>query len=216
MTDDAPPPLAAGASRPAPDSPERPGAVILARHAEPALSRKVRLSAGDYRDWWERYEAGGIAGDQGVPAPLKAMADKAGFIIASTRIRSIETARALAAGRAFAEDPMFVEAPLPPPAWPSWLRLSPRLWGFVSRVAWWFLDQHHGQESRIQAQARADEAARQLVELAASGQDVLVVAHGFFNGMIARSLKRLGWRCTLDQGYRYWSAKRFEPTRAQG
>ena len=46
--------------------------------------------------------------------------------------------------------------------------------------------------------------------LAASGQDVLVVAHGFFNAMIGQALARLGWRCVQDGGFRYWSARRFE------
>jgi hypothetical protein len=102
-----------------PDAPDHPGAVILARHGEPALSRKVLLSAAQYRDWWARYEAGGIAADQAPPAMLQTVADKAGFIIASARQRSIESARLLAKGRAFAEDPIFVEAPLPPPDAPA-------------------------------------------------------------------------------------------------
>ena len=195
------------------DAPDRPGAVVLARHGEPALSRKTRLTAQGYRGWWELYEAGGLKMDQDIPPSLKTIAEKAGFLIASTRLRSVQTAQALSLGRAFAEDPLFIEAPLPPPDWPGWLKLSPRLWGFVSRVWWWFLNHHDGQESRVEAQLRADEAARQLIDLAATGQDVLVVAHGFFNGMVGQALKRLGWRCTLDQGFRYWSARRFEQGR---
>jgi hypothetical protein len=38
----------------------------------------------------------------------------------------------------------------------------------------------------------------------------MVLAHGFFNAMIARSLGRRGWRCTVNGGYGYWSARRFE------
>jgi hypothetical protein len=33
--------------------------ITLARHGEPALSRKVRLNAPEYGDWWGRYEVGG-------------------------------------------------------------------------------------------------------------------------------------------------------------
>ncbi|HWA62225.1 MAG TPA: histidine phosphatase family protein [Caulobacteraceae bacterium] len=193
-----------------PDAPEKPGAVILVRHGEPALSRKIRLSSQAYRDWWGRYEESGLKMEQEIPKGLARMAGQAGFMIASTRVRSIQTAQALSGGRAFAEDPLFIEAPLPPPAWPGWVKLSPRLWGFVSRVWWWFFNHTDGQESRAEAQLRAEEAARQLVDLAAGGQDVLVVAHGFFNAMVGESLKRAGWRCTLDQGFRYWSARRFE------
>jgi len=199
----------------------RPGAVILARHGQPALSRKVRLSADQYREWWADYEMGGLAEGQSPPEALRMVADRAGFIIASTRLRSVETARAISCGRAFAEDPIFIEAPLPPPHWPSWLKMSPQFWGFVSRFWWWWFDHHDSQESRAEAEARAEEAARQLVQLAAGGQDVLVVAHGFFNTMVGRALGRQGWRCTagsdlaalLDGGFKYWASRRFESTR---
>jgi len=192
------------------DAVEKPGAVILARHGQPALSRRCMLSADQYREWWADYEIGGLAEGQSPPQPLKDAAERAGFIIASTRLRSVETATALSSGRAFAEDPLFVEAPLPPPHWPRWLKLSPRIWGVVSRFWWWVFNQHDQQESRIEAEARADEAAQQLIALAAGGQDVLVVAHGFFNTMVGLSLRRRGWRCVEDGGFRYWAARRFE------
>jgi broad specificity phosphatase PhoE len=193
-----------------PEAAERPGAVILARHGEPALSRRILLSSDQYREWWADYEIGGLLDGQTAPERLKQVAAEAGFIIASTRLRSVETAQALCCGRAFAEDPMFIEAPLPPPPWPRWLRLSPRIWGVVARAWWWAFNHHDSDETRAQAQARADEAARLLIDLAAGGQDVLVVAHGFFNGMVGLSLRKLGWRCTADEGFKYWSARRFE------
>jgi broad specificity phosphatase PhoE len=188
----------------------KPGAVILARHGQPALSRRVMLSADQYREWWADYEIGGLAEAQSPPQGLVDAAQRAGFIIASTRLRSVETASALCGGRAFAEDALFIEAPLPPPHWPSWLKLSPRIWGVVSRFWWWVFNHHDQQESRVEAEARADEAARQLIALAAGGQDVLVVAHGFFNTMVGLALRRQGWRCVDDGGFSYWSARRFE------
>lgn len=206
--------MADGVAAGLPESTVRPGAVILARHGKPSLSRKVRLSADEYREWWADYEMGGLAEGQTPPEALRLAADRAGFIIASTRLRSVETARALCCGRAFAEDPIFIEAPLPPPHWPGWLKLSPRIWGVVSRFWWWMFNHHDSQESRAQAEARAEEAARQLAQLASSGQDVLVVAHGFFNTMVGRALGRQGWRCTVDGGFRYWASRRFELTRA--
>ena len=39
---------------------------------------------------------------------------------------------------------------------------------------------------------------------------MLVIAHGFFNTMVGRALRRRGWRLVEDQGYRYWSSRRFE------
>jgi broad specificity phosphatase PhoE len=196
---------------PAPQTlPARRGAIVLARHGEPALSRKIKLSAREYRDWWALYEAGGIAAGQSPPAHLKAAAGRARVIYTSTRLRSIETAKALAADRDFTSDALFIEAPLPPPMWPDAIRLSPRTWGVISRIWWWFFGHHEDGETRRQAEVRAAEAAKLLDGLASRGGDVLVVAHGFFNTMVGLELRRLGWRCVKGRGYKYWSTRYFE------
>ena len=188
----------------------RPGAVILVRHGEPALSREVRLSASEYRDWWALYEEGGLKAVQETPEDLKAVAANAGVVLASTRLRSIQSADLLTGGGSFTRELGFIEAPLPPPRFPAWLKLSPRIWGFLARFWWWWFNHHEGQESRREAQGRAAVAADRLIALAAGGADVLLVAHGFFNAMIGRALIAKGWRRTLGRGYRYWSVRRFE------
>ncbi|MBI1199775.1 MAG: histidine phosphatase family protein [Phenylobacterium sp.] len=190
----------------------RRGAIILARHGEPALSRKVRLTAQGYREFWARYEVLGIVPGQTPPDRLRRLAAECGTIVSSTRLRAIESTQALVGDRPFARHEVLIEAPLPPPDFPSWLRLSPRFWGFLSRVWWWFLNHHEGQETRAQAEARADRAADLLVELAADGGDVVVLAHGFFNHLIGRSLRRRGWKLAESEGYKYWSVRRFEPS----
>jgi len=192
----------------APPAVLRPGAITLARHGEPALSRKVKLSAQEYRDFWARYEVGGLLPGQAAPPMLAGFVDKCGVIVASTRLRAIESAAVVAGGRTVIQDPLLIEAPLPPPNWP--VRMSPKLWGFFSRFLWWYFNHHHGEESRAQAEARADLAAGKLAELAASGHDVVVLAHGFFNVLIGRALVKRGWRMTLREGYKYWSTRRFE------
>jgi broad specificity phosphatase PhoE len=188
----------------------RPGAIVLARHGEPALSRKVKLTSDGYRNWWARYEEGGLLEGQTPPDALKTVARDAERVFSSTRQRSIETARAVTGERAFTQLPLFIEAPLPPPRFPSFLKFSPRTWGVISRFWWWAFNHHEGQENRREAEARAREAAEYLTGLAADGGDILVLAHGFFNGMIGVELGRMGWRCVRDEGFRYWSARRFE------
>ena len=187
------------------------GAVILARHGEPALSRRVTLTAAGYREWWARYEEGGLKAGQAPPPGLLAMARAADAVVSSTRERSIQSARAIAEGRDVRSDPLFVEAPLPSPPLPAWFRLSPRWWGVLSRFCWWAFNFHDGQESLAEAEARARRAANDLADRAVAGEEVVLIAHGFFNAMIGRALTARGWRKTLDQGYRYWSARRFEP-----
>jgi broad specificity phosphatase PhoE len=192
-----------------PSAPARSGVITLARHGEPALSRKVRLNAPEYGEWWGRYEEGGLKAGQTPPTTLVEIARDADTIIASTRLRSIETARAVVGTRTFATDPTFIEAPLPPPPWPLWLKMSPKRLGFFARFWWWFFDHHGGQETRKEAEARAGQAADLLIEIAGSGQNVLVLAHGFFNWMIADALKQRGWAKIVDEGHAYWSIKRF-------
>ena len=187
----------------------RTGCIVLARHGEPALSRKIKLSARGYRDWWARYEVGGILPGQTPPAHLVEAAARAGVIYTSTRLRAKETARALAQGREFAHEDIFIEAPLPPPSWPEVIKLSPKTWGVVSRLSWW-LGAHGGEETRPQAQERALRAAGLLDEAARRGEDVLLVAHGFFNTMIGLELKKRGWRLVKGRGWKYWSTRYFE------
>jgi len=187
----------------------RAGAIILVRHGEPALSRKVLLTSDGYREWWARYEIGGLLEGQVPPDCLVETVKNAGVVYSSTRPRSIETAAAVAGERKVPPDELFIEAPLPPPRFPSFIKLSPRWWGVVSRAWWWFFNHHEGQETKAEAQVRAKLAADRLERDAAAGKDVVVMAHGFFNGMIGVELARRGWRCVRDKGFKYWSARHF-------
>ena len=51
---------------------------------------------------------------------------------------------------------------------------------------------------------------QEIVEAVAGGRDVLVFAHGYFNHMVGRCLKAAGWRLVHDQGFKYWSQRRYE------
>jgi broad specificity phosphatase PhoE len=196
------------AAQPYPSS-QRPGSIVLARHGEPALSRRIRLNAEGYRRWWAAYEDGGILAGQTPPAELLDLARHADIIFASTRRRAVETAEAVAGGKIFIRDPMFVEAPLPPPPLPGFLKLGPKAWGVIARLTWW-LGYHGGQETRAEARARARAASERLAAAALGGSDVLLLAHGYFNLMVGLQLKRLGWRRMQDRGFKYWATRRFE------
>lgn len=186
-----------------------PGSITLARHGEPALSRAVKLDAAGYRAWWAKYEEGGIRDGQTPPENLLGLARDAQVIFASTRRRALETASAVVAGKQFVRDPIFIEAPLPPPNLPGFIKLSPRDWGGVARLSWWWGLSPNEDETRPAAQARAREVADRLVRAAESEGNVLVLAHGFFNHMVGGELKKRGWRLEDNRGYRYWSARRF-------
>ncbi len=186
------------------------GAIVLARHGEPALSRRIRLTSDGYRRWWAAYEEGGILVEQSPPSNLLEMARGAGVIFASTRKRAVETADAVAQGKPFTRDAVFIEAPLPPPSLPSFIKLKPATWGFLARMAWWFFNHHEGAETQREAGVRASKAADRLIEASGDGASVLLLAHGFFNIMVGLELKRRGWRKTGSWGHKYWNSRRFE------
>ena len=186
------------------------GIIVLARHGEPDLSRKVRMSAAEYIEWWAIYEETGLAPGQIAPAALIAHADSAGAVYSSTRLRAIETARVVAGDRAVEAHADLIEAPLPPPHWPRWVRFRPPIWGVIARFWWWWFNHHDGQETRVQAQARADMMAERLIAHAERGENVLVIAHGFFNTMVRMALQRRGWKLVENQGWKYWSFSRLE------
>jgi len=64
--------------------------IILVRHGKPALSRKVRLTWKEYRDWWAKYDEGGLAEEQKMPTKVKNYAIEADILISSPLRRAVE------------------------------------------------------------------------------------------------------------------------------
>lgn len=186
------------------------GRIITARHGRPNLSRDGRLRAREFGAWWAQYDESGLAPDEAPPQSLIDLASKAKTILSSTLPRAIETARHATRGeRNVPADPMFVEAPLPPPPVP-FLKLSPTTWGVVSRSFWFLGYAPSGVETHAQAWRRVDEVADRLIEHAARG-DVLLCAHGYLNWMIDRKLRGSGWRrAGREGGNHYWSWRIYE------
>ncbi|MEM7728605.1 MAG: histidine phosphatase family protein [Pseudomonadota bacterium] len=191
------------------DIPDRPAGVdtiILVRHGRPALSRKVRLTWREYRDWWRRYDEGGIEPGQKPPKTVVRWARSADLILSSPLPRAVESAE-LAAGRAPDETlPGLVEAALPsPPLGP--LKLRPKSWGTVARILW-FVGYSDGMESHAEARQRADAIGAALEARAQGGRIVYVSGHGWFNRMLKGSLIARGWRCRSQNGDLHWSRRR--------
>jgi broad specificity phosphatase PhoE len=186
------------------------GRIITARHGRPNLSRDVKITAREYGDWWARYDESGLHPDEAPPSELIDLAANAHTVLSSTLPRAIETARELTGGaRTVPADPIFVEAPLPPPPVP-WLRMSPGSWGVVSRAFWTLGYAPAGIEGHFETWRRVDRVSRRLGELALEG-DVLLCAHGFLNWMLDRRLRMSGWRrAARDRGNDYWSWRVYE------
>lgn len=190
------------------------GRIITVRHGRPNLARNLKISAKDYGAWWARYDASGLHPDEEPPPALIEMAKTSKTVLSSTLPRAIETAREVTLGaREVPADPIYVEAPLPPPPAPDFIKLSPGQWGVVSRALWCMGYAPPGIESEREAWRRVSEIVERLGEHARAG-DVLLCAHGFLNWMLDRRLKRAGWRQTSsDGGHHYWSWRVYEAAR---
>lgn len=182
--------------------------IILARHGEPDLSRRVKLNWRGYKYWWRLYDEAGLKPGQDAPKIIKDLARQADVVIASTLPRAIETAEKAKGGPVDRLEPLMVEAPLPPPNF-GYFRFKPTSWGAISRISWCLGFSGEG-ESQKEARVRADKAAGVLSEEAKGGKMIFVAAHGWFNRMVRSGLKRRGFVCTEDHGDLHWSYRRFE------
>lgn len=187
--------------------PARIGSITIARHGLPHVDRSVRIDRAGYRDWWANYDRSALHPDERPPEQLKKLAERADVIFASTLPRAMHTAQLVADGREIITDPVFVEAAMPPP--PIWGKRPPDTWGVWARAAWW-VGMHGGQESRAEAEVRAEAAVATLTAQALRGQNVLLCAHGWFNRMMRPVLKGQGWREVEDGGDKHWSYRRYE------
>ena len=166
--------------------------IVLSRHGKSALPRVSSISGRDLGRWVDRYNAAGITTALPPPEPLRQLATSVGYVVASDRRRAVESARWLASSREFEVDPKLREAALPDSMGVS-LQMSPDVWAIIARVVWSF-DWHQSSESVAAARRRAKEATARLCALAGEHRTVLVVGHGMFNRLIARELRRRGWR----------------------
>jgi broad specificity phosphatase PhoE len=186
----------------------KPDVIILARHGEPALSRKERLNWRGYKFWWGLYDEGGLKADQDAPQIIKKLAREADIVVSSTLRRAVETATIAKDGPPDILEPLLVEAPLPPPNL-GYLRFGPRTWGALARISWLMGFSGEG-ETHKQAKVRAHEAAVMLSDTARDGKVVFAAAHGWFNRMIRPALIRQGFKCVEDHGDLHWSYRRYE------
>lgn len=165
------------------------------------------MSWEQYQDWWDRYEAGSLAEDQSAPEKLKLAVSDVDLVLSSVRPRAIETAQWATDGRSPESDPVFNEAPLPPPRLKQ-KKYLPKTWNVLARTVWLWGHKLDGEDVNG-ARDRARKAA-DILHNAAAGKSVYLAAHGWFNRMLRRPLKRRGWVCVYDGGDKYWSYRVYE------
>jgi broad specificity phosphatase PhoE len=178
--------------------------IILVRHGRPALPLRPRTSHSEFRDYIDAYEQAGLDPESFPPQELSDLVKELDHVFTSDRPRAHESAKALAPHAELQVDPLFAEAPLASPRIPL-VRMRVPKWAVMARLLW-HAGYHPEIENYRKAKHRAGEAADILMNKVRDGDDAALVAHGYFNAMIGRQLRRRGFTRTGAHRVRYWNA----------
>jgi len=182
--------------------------IILIRHGRPAIETAPRKNHHGFRSYIDEYEQAGLDPASAPPEELQDLVKELAAVFTSGRARAHESAKVLAPKAELIADPLFAEAPLASPRIPL-LRMKVPKWAVVARLLW-HAGYRPGIEGYTKARTRASEAADILMARAREDGQVALVAHGYFNAMIGRVLRRRGFQRTGAHRVRYWNAVIYE------
>lgn len=178
--------------------------IILIRHGRPDIPTAPRASHHEFRSYIDAYEAAGLDPESLPPEELQDLLGEIDAIFTSGRKRSVDSARALNPSAELIADPLFAEAPLASPPIPL-LRMKVPKWAVVARILW-HAGYHPEIENYRRAKHRAVRAADILMKRARADGQAALVAHGYFNLIIGRELRRRGFRKTGSHRAHFWNS----------
>ena len=182
--------------------------IVLIRHGQPDIALSPRTRHRGFAGYIHDYEAAGLAPASLPPQELAALVKELDSVFTSGKPRAHQSAQRLAPHARLVAEPVFVEAPLASPPVPL-LRLKVASWAVASRILW-HLGFAPGIENVRGARARAVRAADMLVARAQQAGTAVLVAHGYFNWMIGRELKKRGFTRSGMHQARYWNTVIYE------
>ncbi len=182
--------------------------IVLVRHGRPDIPTNPRASHREFRSYIDAYEEAGLDPESAPPEELQDLAGEFEAVFTSGKKRSHDSAKALAPKAELIADPLFEEAPLASPRIPL-LRMKVPKWAVVARILW-HAGYHPEIENYRRAKHRASRAADILMEHARASGGAALVAHGYFNLMIGRELRRRGFRKSGYHRARFWNAVIYE------
>ncbi len=182
--------------------------IVLIRHGKPDVGRGRWITHRKFKDYIEQYEQAGLDPESPPPDWLVNLTRQARRVYASDRPRATESARALAPHAQLSLSPLFMEAQLKSPRLPL-VRLKPPAWAVIARLAW-HAGHHGGIEDYRDARDRARRAVDMLSRVAGEDGIAVLVAHGYFNAIVGRTLSKQGWRKHGRHRARFWNAVVYE------
>ena len=186
-----------------------PARVILVRHGKPAIPTNPRTGHHGFRDYIDAYQDAGLDPQSAPPGELLDLVKGLDAVFTSNLPRANDSARTLLPEAEIIADPLFTEAPLAAPRIPL-LKMKVPVWAVMARIMW-HAGYHPEIENYRRAKARASKAADILLGRAEANDGVAVlVAHGYFNAMIGRVLKKRGFTKQGAHRVRFWNAVIYE------
>jgi broad specificity phosphatase PhoE len=183
--------------------------VILVRHGKPAISTNPRTSHHGFARYIDAYQDAGLDPQSAPPEELLDLVKGLDEVFTSGAPRATDSARTLLPEAEIIADPLFAEAPLAAPRIPL-LKMKVPVWAVMARIMW-HAGYHPEIENYRRAKTRASRAADILLARAAANDGVAVlVAHGYFNAMIGRVLKKRGFARTGSHRARFWNVVTYE------
>lgn len=176
----------------------------MIRHGKPQITENQRITLSDFKKWVEKYDHTGVFEESFYPAKTLEKIQAANIVITSNLKRSIESAKLLNPNLDPTMDPLFRETEFPAPSKPlRSIKLKPCIWIVLLNLLW-ISGYSNGCESFCDARKRAKKAAKLLVDYAEKCNSVVLVGHGFFNLLIARELKKMGWKGKKITSFKHW------------
>jgi hypothetical protein len=182
--------------------------IVLIRHGKPDVGRGRWITHKKFHDYIQEYEQAGLDPESPPPDWLVDMTREARRVYASDRPRATESARALAPHAQLSLSPLFMEAQLKSPRLPV-VRLKPPAWAVIARLAW-HAGHHGGIEDYRDARDRASRAVDMLSRVAREDGIAVLVAHGYFNAIVGRTLSKQGWVKHGRHRAKFWNAVVYE------
>lgn len=166
--------------------------ISLIRHGPPAVSLRQKVHGHQFRQFVERYDAARIAQRSLPPKAVMQVVAQADFVFASNRPRAMHTAELLGTLTPAMIASQFREIEFPVD-FPRQFRFSALTWSAIALMLW-RLGYASRSESLMRSRVRAQEAVDMLEGQLKESKSVVLVAHAGINRLIAKELRRRGWR----------------------
>lgn len=179
--------------------------ILLIRHGKSELVQKGAITLREFEKWIDNYDFHGICEDSICPPETLRKATAVQLILTSDLNRSIESAKLINPKKKVIVSSLFRETELPTGFMNGMhIKLKPGFWAVLLRVLW-FMGYSKECESLKEARIRAKKAAQQLIGYSGEFQSVALIGHGFFNMLIAKELRKKGWKGGRKLGAKHWN-----------